>query len=93
MAKVIRDGPESIAGISVTRLIDVQGSEQKKNFLCHMRWNKSILEDVTSRLPQFEAQWLKAFRWYLKGSNSQLELEKTYVYPIQRINDEYIMPK
>eukprot|EP00957_Ditylum_brightwellii_P052154 3954549-Ditylum_brightwellii.AAC.1 len=28
MAKVIRDGPESIAGVSITRLIDVQGSEQ-----------------------------------------------------------------
>eukprot|EP00957_Ditylum_brightwellii_P000929 74744-Ditylum_brightwellii.AAC.1 len=28
MAKVIRDGPESIADVSVTRLIDVQGSEQ-----------------------------------------------------------------
>eukprot|EP00957_Ditylum_brightwellii_P177533 13522600-Ditylum_brightwellii.AAC.1 len=28
MAKVIRDDPESIAGISITRLINVQGSEQ-----------------------------------------------------------------
>eukprot|EP00957_Ditylum_brightwellii_P030628 2321024-Ditylum_brightwellii.AAC.1 len=37
MAKVIRDGPESIAGVSVTRLIDVQGSKQVKNFLQHMR--------------------------------------------------------
>ena len=27
MVKVIRDGPESIAGVSVTRLIDVQESE------------------------------------------------------------------
>eukprot|EP00957_Ditylum_brightwellii_P000264 20429-Ditylum_brightwellii.AAC.1 len=37
MAKVIRDGPESIAGVSITRLIDIQGSEQVKNFLHHMR--------------------------------------------------------
>eukprot|EP00957_Ditylum_brightwellii_P112669 8588557-Ditylum_brightwellii.AAC.1 len=28
MAKVICDGTESIAGVSITRLIDVQGSEQ-----------------------------------------------------------------
>eukprot|EP00957_Ditylum_brightwellii_P110414 8420752-Ditylum_brightwellii.AAC.1 len=28
MAKVICDGPESIAGVSITRLIDVQGIEQ-----------------------------------------------------------------
>eukprot|EP00957_Ditylum_brightwellii_P055237 4186842-Ditylum_brightwellii.AAC.1 len=28
MAKVIRDGPELIAGVAITRLIDVQGSEQ-----------------------------------------------------------------
>eukprot|EP00957_Ditylum_brightwellii_P178004 13558858-Ditylum_brightwellii.AAC.1 len=97
MAKVVRDGPESIAGISVTRLINVQGNEQVKKFLHHMwftsqaqkllviacswaqhqcRWNKSVLEDVTSHLPQFEAQWLKAHRRYLKQSNSQLELEK-----------------
>jgi hypothetical protein len=74
MAKVFRDEPESIAGAAFTRLIDVQGSEQVKNFLCHMRsnsqaqkllviacswaqhqcgWNKSILEDVNSCLPQF----------------------------------------
>eukprot|EP00957_Ditylum_brightwellii_P051070 3871890-Ditylum_brightwellii.AAC.1 len=28
IAKVIQDGHESIAGISITQLIDVQGSEQ-----------------------------------------------------------------
>eukprot|EP00957_Ditylum_brightwellii_P132100 10071526-Ditylum_brightwellii.AAC.1 len=27
MAKVVRDGPESIVGVSVTRLIGVQGSK------------------------------------------------------------------
>eukprot|EP00957_Ditylum_brightwellii_P127874 9751547-Ditylum_brightwellii.AAC.1 len=37
MAKVIRDGPESIVGVSITRLIDVQGSKQVKSFLRHMR--------------------------------------------------------
>eukprot|EP00957_Ditylum_brightwellii_P094329 7182424-Ditylum_brightwellii.AAC.1 len=114
MAKVIRDGPELIAGVAVTRLIDVQGSEQVKNFLHRMRsnsqaqkllviacswaqhqyrWNTYILEDVNSHLSQFEAQWLKALRRYLKWSNSQLELEKTYVYLLQRINDKYIMLK
>eukprot|EP00957_Ditylum_brightwellii_P132102 10071623-Ditylum_brightwellii.AAC.1 len=108
MAKVIRDGPESIVGVAVTRLIDVQGSELVKNFLCCMRsnsqaqkllvitcswaqhqcrWNKLILEDVISCLLQFEACWLKALRQYLNRSNSQLELGKTYAYPIQRIND------
>eukprot|EP00957_Ditylum_brightwellii_P119217 9094678-Ditylum_brightwellii.AAC.1 len=81
MARVIRDGPESITGVSITRLIDVQGSEQVKNFLRHIRsdsqaqklliiacswahhqcgWHKLILEDVGSRLPHFEARWLKA---------------------------------
>eukprot|EP00957_Ditylum_brightwellii_P062536 4746068-Ditylum_brightwellii.AAC.1 len=39
------------------------------------RWNKSILEDVSCCLSQFEAQWLKALQRYLKRSNSQLELE------------------
>eukprot|EP00957_Ditylum_brightwellii_P058704 4451885-Ditylum_brightwellii.AAC.1 len=76
MAKVICDGPESIASVSITRLIDIQGSEQVKNFLGHMRsdsqaqklliiacswaqhqcrWHKSILDNVGSRLPHFEA--------------------------------------
>eukprot|EP00957_Ditylum_brightwellii_P038070 2879385-Ditylum_brightwellii.AAC.1 len=36
---------------------------------------------------QFEARWLKALRQYLKWSNSQLELEKTFKdKDIQRIN-------
>eukprot|EP00957_Ditylum_brightwellii_P124699 9504760-Ditylum_brightwellii.AAC.1 len=37
MTKVFRDGPESIAGAAFTRLLDVQGSKQAKNFLFHMR--------------------------------------------------------
>eukprot|EP00957_Ditylum_brightwellii_P160580 12225158-Ditylum_brightwellii.AAC.1 len=61
--------------------------------MCIRDRNISILEDVNSCLPQFEVQWLKALRRYLKWSNSQLELEKTYVYTLQRINDEHIMPK
>eukprot|EP00957_Ditylum_brightwellii_P023571 1779318-Ditylum_brightwellii.AAC.1 len=40
MAKVIRNGPETITGVSVTRLINVQGSEQVKKILCHM-WSSS----------------------------------------------------
>ena len=56
-------------------------------------WHKSILDNVGSRLPHFEARWLKALQRYLHRSNSQLELEKNYVYPLQRINDKYIMPR
>eukprot|EP00957_Ditylum_brightwellii_P184757 14072023-Ditylum_brightwellii.AAC.1 len=37
MAKVIRDGPAELAGDVMTRLIDVQGTEQVKNFLRHIR--------------------------------------------------------
>eukprot|EP00957_Ditylum_brightwellii_P061736 4684654-Ditylum_brightwellii.AAC.1 len=83
MVKVVRDRPESIAGVDFTRLIDVQGSE----------WNTSILEDVNGCLSHFKARWLKALQRYLKRSNSQMELENTYIYPLQRINDEHIMPK
>ena len=81
MAKVIRGSPKSTAGVSITPLIGIQGSEQVKNFLRHMQsdsqaqkllviacswtqhqcgWHTSILEDVGSCLPHFEAQWLKA---------------------------------
>eukprot|EP00957_Ditylum_brightwellii_P162012 12334541-Ditylum_brightwellii.AAC.1 len=37
MAKVIRDGPVELAGAAMTYLIDVQGTEQVKNFLIHIR--------------------------------------------------------
>eukprot|EP00957_Ditylum_brightwellii_P026358 1994043-Ditylum_brightwellii.AAC.1 len=58
MAKVVRDGPESIAGKAFTRLIDVQGTCSWAQQQCG--WNTSILEDFNSRLPQFKARWLKA---------------------------------
>eukprot|EP00957_Ditylum_brightwellii_P006558 497042-Ditylum_brightwellii.AAC.1 len=35
MAKVIRDSPESIAGVSITRLIDIQGSKQSSPVAGH----------------------------------------------------------
>eukprot|EP00957_Ditylum_brightwellii_P016166 1216867-Ditylum_brightwellii.AAC.1 len=40
MAKVIRDGPTKLAGPAMTRLIDVQGMEQVKNFHRHI-WSDS----------------------------------------------------
>eukprot|EP00957_Ditylum_brightwellii_P164774 12545633-Ditylum_brightwellii.AAC.1 len=40
MAKVIIDGPVELAGAATTRLIDVQGTEQVKNFLRHI-WTDS----------------------------------------------------
>eukprot|EP00957_Ditylum_brightwellii_P037377 2828827-Ditylum_brightwellii.AAC.1 len=79
MAKVIRDGLAELAGAAMTRLIDVQGAEQIKNFLSHIRsdsqvtqqvkiavawaqhqcgWHESILIDVNTVLPCFEARWL-----------------------------------
>eukprot|EP00957_Ditylum_brightwellii_P168337 12814422-Ditylum_brightwellii.AAC.1 len=37
MAKVIRDGPADLAGAAMTCLTNVQGTEQVKNFLRHIR--------------------------------------------------------
>eukprot|EP00957_Ditylum_brightwellii_P157860 12015782-Ditylum_brightwellii.AAC.1 len=62
MAKAIRDGPESIAGISVTRLSDVQGSEQVKNLLRHMQSNSQAqkLLVIACSWAQHQCKWNKS---------------------------------
>eukprot|EP00957_Ditylum_brightwellii_P101647 7746299-Ditylum_brightwellii.AAC.1 len=62
MAKVTRDGLEFIAGVSVTRLIDVQGSKQVKNFLRHMRSDSHAqkLFVIACSWAQHQCRWNKS---------------------------------
>eukprot|EP00957_Ditylum_brightwellii_P104413 7952455-Ditylum_brightwellii.AAC.1 len=55
MAKVIRNGPAELAGAAMTCLIDVQGREQAQH---QCGWHESILIDVNTVFPHFEACWL-----------------------------------
>eukprot|EP00957_Ditylum_brightwellii_P164625 12534175-Ditylum_brightwellii.AAC.1 len=52
MAKVIREGPAELAGAAMTRLIDVQGMEQVKNFLRHI-W----LDSQATQLVKIVVVW------------------------------------
>eukprot|EP00957_Ditylum_brightwellii_P180491 13749023-Ditylum_brightwellii.AAC.1 len=42
MAYVIREGPYYLGGAAIMPLVDIQGTEQIKNFLCHMRTDSDI---------------------------------------------------
>eukprot|EP00957_Ditylum_brightwellii_P020563 1550265-Ditylum_brightwellii.AAC.1 len=51
MAKAIRDGPAELAGTAMTRLIDVQGTEQEKN----LRHNRS--DSQATQLVKIAVAW------------------------------------
>jgi hypothetical protein len=58
----------------------------------HTRVGWSVCQNVTSPLPQFEeSQWLQVIRNFLKSIRGCFRLDKTYVPPLQRKNDSYIM--
>eukprot|EP00957_Ditylum_brightwellii_P073167 5561854-Ditylum_brightwellii.AAC.1 len=42
MAYAIREGPVNDGGAAITSIIDIQGIEQIKNFLCHMRTDRDV---------------------------------------------------
>jgi len=50
-----------------------------------------ILEDTSTRLPHLEAEWLSSLRQYLQDVEGQLELESTFVTPLQRQGDAFLM--
>ena len=50
-----------------------------------------FLSNVTTPLPHLESVWLKSLREFLASIDSYLQLEETYVTPIQRVHDAHIM--
>jgi hypothetical protein len=50
-----------------------------------------ILEDLHTPLPYFEARWIPSLRSFLAHIDAKLVLDKTYIAPIQREHDEYLM--
>ena len=52
-----------------------------------------FLQDVHTELPHIECKWLASMRSFLAGSNGSLEYLPTYVAPLARSGDAYIMDK
>jgi exonuclease III len=50
-----------------------------------------IFEDVHTPLPYLEARWLPSLRLFLAFIDAKLVLDKPYIAPLQRHNDEYLM--
>eukprot|EP00957_Ditylum_brightwellii_P179265 13656237-Ditylum_brightwellii.AAC.1 len=59
MAKVIKDGLAELAGAAMTRLIDVQCTEQVKNFLRHIRSDSqaTLLVKIGVAWAQHQCGW------------------------------------
>ena len=53
----------------------------------------SILTDVQTPLPHCESKWFKALRSFLHSIDVSLELDDSYVLPLQRENDFYLMDR
>jgi hypothetical protein len=52
----------------------------------------SLLDNVTTVIPHLATRWLPSLqRTFLASINGTIQLDQTYVPPIQRVHDEYIM--
>ena len=51
----------------------------------------SFLEDADTPLSHLEVKWLPSLRSYLKHIHGYFELHETFVQPLQRLDDSYIM--
>jgi hypothetical protein len=51
----------------------------------------SLLDNVTTVIPHLATRWLPSLRTFLASINGTIQLDRTYVPPIQRVHDEYIM--
>eukprot|EP00957_Ditylum_brightwellii_P176242 13419551-Ditylum_brightwellii.AAC.1 len=68
MAKVIRDRLAELAGAAMIYLSDVQDRKATQLVMIAVAWaqhqcgwHESILTNVTTILPHFEARWLQVF--------------------------------
>jgi hypothetical protein len=57
----------------------------------HIGVGFSLLDNVTTVIPHLATCWLPSLRTFLASINGTIQLEQTYVPPIQRVHDEYIM--
>ena len=51
----------------------------------------SFLQDVTTAHPHCEAKWLASLRLFLASINGSIDLDETFVPPLQRERDFYLM--
>jgi hypothetical protein len=52
-----------------------------------------ILDDVHTSIPYLESRWIPSLRRFLAQIDARFVLDKTYVAPIQREHDEYLMTR
>jgi hypothetical protein len=50
-----------------------------------------ILSETTNKLPHLEAEGLPSMRQYMKDVEGTIELEESFVAPLQREQDEFLM--
>eukprot|EP00957_Ditylum_brightwellii_P143850 10960932-Ditylum_brightwellii.AAC.1 len=69
MAKVIRDRPTELAGVAMTCLIDVQGTEQVNFFLRHTRSDSQAtqLVKIAVAWAQHQSGWHESILTYVKN--------------------------
>ena len=53
----------------------------------------SFLEDIHTQLPYCDSKWLMGLKQFLEKIDGSLDLDDTYVLPIQREHDFYLMDK
>ena len=51
----------------------------------------SILQDTKTHLPHLESKWIKSLRIFLRSIGATLEIDTTFVQPLQREFDHYLM--
>eukprot|EP00957_Ditylum_brightwellii_P028271 2135274-Ditylum_brightwellii.AAC.1 len=59
MAYVIHEDPYNLGGAAITSLVDIQGIEQIKNFLCHMKTDSDIgkMLEIAYAWAQYQTGW------------------------------------
>ena len=53
----------------------------------------SVVTDVYTPLPHLESMWIGSLREYLATVGAWLEADDTFVAPLERVNDDYIMER
>ena len=53
----------------------------------------SVVTDVYTPLPHLESMWIGSLREYLASVGAWLETDDTFVQPLERVNDDYIMER
>eukprot|EP00957_Ditylum_brightwellii_P169839 12927336-Ditylum_brightwellii.AAC.1 len=59
MAYAIREGPVNYGGAAITSIVNIQGIEQIKKFLCHMHTDSNVhkMLEIAYEWAQHQSGW------------------------------------